>query len=239
MFQKSSKKIWPEPKLERHTMLHLKFGRINHMVSRVICGRWAVFFMKWPHLSRPLLPLICQACTKKYVLDIFLPFQQATQAICQKLLLCFSNKIQVKGPIQSSFFKILLYTKCTLESLMWSQKSKMMMTFCWKRLKSTMATFHQLKTFFPKQIMMVNLNQAVVGQTPSKESKQKLPEKSKSQHKSQLKPQRSKDPNRQPQSKKRKKNNKKWLIIIWKWKEDMRKNKDKDWLMISKMIRKT
>lgn len=72
-----------------------------------------------------------------------------------------------------------------------------------------MATFHQLKTFFPKQIMMVNLNQAVVGQTPFKESKQKLPKKSKSQQKSQLKPQRSKDPNRQPQSKKRKKNNKK------------------------------
>jgi hypothetical protein len=79
-----------------------------------------------------------------------------------------------------------------------------------------MATFHQLKTFFPKQIMMVNLSQAVVGQTPFKESKQKLLKKLKSLHKSQLKPQKSKDLNHRPQSRKRKKNNKKWLIIIWK-----------------------
>jgi hypothetical protein len=57
--------------------------------------------------------------------------------------------------------------------------------------------------------MMVNLNQAVVGQTPFKESKHKLLKKLKSLHKSQLKPQKSKDLNHRPQSRKRKKNNKK------------------------------
>jgi hypothetical protein len=57
--------------------------------------------------------------------------------------------------------------------------------------------------------MMVNLNQAVVGQTPFKESKHKLLKKLKSLHKSQLKPQKSKDLNHRPQSTKRKKNNKK------------------------------
>lgn len=40
------KKILPAPRPALLTMLALKFGKINLMVSKVICGPLAVFFMK-------------------------------------------------------------------------------------------------------------------------------------------------------------------------------------------------
>ena len=224
MFQKSSKKTWPEPKLEPHTMLRHRFGRTSHTAWKVTCGRWAACFMKWPHSSHHLLPQICQACTKKFVQGIFQRFQQATQMICQKWSLHSWNKTLVKGPIPLSFFKTQPFTKCTQEQLMSNQRSWKTTTFCWKRSKSTMATFPRSKTYYPRQIMTASSNQAAVEPTQSKESKPKRPNKSKSQ----LKPLKSKDPNLRPQSRKRRKNNKKWLTITWRWKGDMKKRKDRD-----------
>ena len=130
MFPKCLRKIWPEPKLELHTMLLLKSGKISHMASKVTCGLWAACFMRWLHWNLHLLQLICQAFTKRFAQGFSHPFLPVIQLICQKSLLHFWSKILVKGRIQLSFCRMRPSIKCTLVQLTSRPRNKMMMISC-------------------------------------------------------------------------------------------------------------
>jgi len=65
MFQKLSKMILQELKLELHIMPALKYGKISHMEQKAICGLLAVSYTKWLPTGLHSLPQTFKSFTKK------------------------------------------------------------------------------------------------------------------------------------------------------------------------------
>lgn len=74
MFLKFWKWIWHTLKLELPIMLALKFGRINLMEPRVICGLWVASYIRWQLWGLLLLLSICKVYIVKLSLVIFKEF---------------------------------------------------------------------------------------------------------------------------------------------------------------------
>jgi len=47
MFRKLLREVWLGLKLERPTILVLRFGMTDHMMLNVTFGHWDALFMKW------------------------------------------------------------------------------------------------------------------------------------------------------------------------------------------------
>lgn len=65
MFQKLLRKDCFIHRREHHIMLHLKFGKTNHMITNQTFGHWVVYFMKVLPSSHLSELRICKDSTRK------------------------------------------------------------------------------------------------------------------------------------------------------------------------------
>ena len=125
-----------------------RYGKINHMASKVTCGLWVVSSIKWLHLSRHSLLVICRVSTKKFVLVYSIEYHFNIRMICSQLLLLSWNLIPKRDLIQNSFFQILLSINITKELLIHSQRKNSILTLYCKLSSTILVTWKVSKIIF-------------------------------------------------------------------------------------------